>query len=564
MNSSIFFFLRTPSSTKVKHTACSKFVLKSNVFNCARSLSCTKKYSSSTSFLNHVRIHGNDSELIIGQKSERIITSQKYHYQSSLKGSSNFFLTSLGPPRRSIGNTTQSKLLFSSDSNAQIKDGEYYYQKALEAIQKSEQLEKEIEEKQANEQYEAMRKVLDKQQARNHGDFMVTHHKKNQTDEDNSSIKSRAAGVALVKTISKQTNLNKKKKDNGSRVNKINKLKKDTPKKKKTPEDYLTESRKLLEEAALKFAHPKALVKLGNQFLSDAEYYDKNETDETMREFSSSIFCHYNDTMTSMITETVTNLLHHPVEKALYLYISAGHQGESKEGWYNAAHLLWSGFSSSDDDDDTFLYKPNQNLAIEYFTNAMDLGDVDAMYFLGVQYYNQGDARKGIELIQKASESGHTGADYYLSLIYLNGDEELNIENDLQKFQLYLNNACEPSSSSNNNTPNPDALNLRANCHYFGSEGYPKSNSKALQDYKAAAQYGHGEAACSAGAMLFNSSLEDSKQEAFEYYQLSAELGCQEGWRNVVRCYALGEGVQRNVDTAKYIANLMLDKEEEK
>ena len=76
----------------------------------------------------------------------------------------------------------------------------------------------------------------------------------------------------------------------------------------------------------------------------------------------------------------------------------------------------------------------------------------------------------------------------------------------------------------------------------------------------------------SAGAMLHQGVFSDDgqtviierdQQRAFDLYQQAGELGSIEGWRNVVSCYATGQGVPKCLDTAKYIANTMLKEEEE-
>ena len=52
--------------------------------------------------------------------------------------------------------------------------------------------------------------------------------------------------------------------------------------------------------------------------------------------------------------------------------------------------------------------------------------------------------------------------------------------------------------------------------------------------------------------------VEQDQRRAFEFYQRAGELGSAEGWRNVVSCYATGQGVPKCMDTARHIANTML------
>jgi len=114
---------------------------------------------------------------------------------------------------------------------------------------------------------------------------------------------------------------------------------------------------------------------------------------------------------------------------------------------------------------------------------------------------------------------------------------------------------------------NPDSLFLRGHCRYFGTDGFDKDASAAMMDFMAAAENGHVDAMVSAGALLHRGVMSDDgkkiiierdQRRAFELYQRAGELGSIEGWRNVVSCYATGEGVPMCMDTAKYIANTML------
>ena len=65
--------------------------------------------------------------------------------------------------------------------------------------------------------------------------------------------------------------------------------------------------------------------------------------------------------------------------------------------------------------------------------------------------------------------------------------------------------------------------------------------------------------------MLFstNSGVVQDQVKAFQLYQLAGELGSREGWRNVVACYATGQGVTQSTSTAKYIAKIMLKEGED-
>ena len=52
-----------------------------------------------------------------------------------------------------------------------------------------------------------------------------------------------------------------------------------------------------------------------------------------------------------------------------------------------------------------------------------------------------------------------------------------------------------------------------------------------------------------------------NQRRAFKLYQEAAEMGSEDGRKNVIACYALGEGVPKCENTAKHIAQIMLKQE---
>ena len=265
----------------------------------------------------------------------------------------------------------------------------------------------------------------------------------------------------------------------------------------------------LLEEAALQHGHPSALVHMGSTAWFELE----------------------------------------DVEQAKEYYRRAGEQG-SREGWYNLGNVLWH-------DDEHPRAKDH---AMEAFHKAIQLGDSDAMYFVGVDYLSKEDEtdknryRQGLSWIESSAEQGHVGALYYLAVFYLQGNTLLGIEPcSTLDFRARLDKACSAGSS--------DALFLRGHAHYHGDHDVDQDYELALEDFLAAAAAGHADAAVSAGAMLHQgvgSVIPRDQERAFQLYQEAGELGSIEGWRNVVACYALGEGVPKSEEIAKYIAKTML------
>jgi TPR repeat protein len=293
--------------------------------------------------------------------------------------------------------------------------------------------------------------------------------------------------------------------------------------------NYMLQHRELLEQAAA-LEHPTALVQLGNLALQDAKKKGANQQE----------------------------LIH----KAMDLFRRSGQAG-NRVGWYNLGQLLWTGYPAWDEEDHSEDDEPpteqilakDLHEATEAFTNAIDLGDPDAMYLVGVHRMTTGHKEpifSGLRLIDKAGDLGHGGALYYLALLHLNGEEKLELApSTMGEFMGRLDRAVEAGSL--------DARFTRGHSYYHGTEGYPQDYRKSMEDFLQAADEGHADAAVSAGAMLYSGiGVVQDQQKAFELYQHAGELGSVEGWQNVVACYTTGEGVPKSLQTAKYIKDTML------
>jgi TPR repeat protein len=134
-----------------------------------------------------------------------------------------------------------------------------------------------------------------------------------------------------------------------------------------------------------------------------------------------------------------------------------------------------------------------------------------------------------------------------------------NRDGDAAEFRRLLSAAADAG--------NPDSLFLRGHCRYFGTDGHDRDAAAAMDDFLGAAEGGNADAMVSAGALLHRGLrggdgmsvvVERDQRRAFELYQRAGELGSAEGWRNVVSCYATGQGVPKCMDTARHIANTML------
>lgn len=402
--------------------------------------------------------------------------------------------------RWNLSSSFFSSTSFTTDSalmNSRQMTGNDCYQNALDALKKAETRKHEIEQRRSKEQFEAWQKAQEK------------------------TASPRSKGIAIVKTIAKQS-------------------RKDIKKEEEEKGEWTDMARSWMEAAAFQHGHPKALIILGNDAMEEA---NKTVNVKGKKDISK---------------EHIESLVH----KAMELYEAAGEKGAA-EGWFNLGHIMWTGYPSAEGESDTttedpeIIIAPDRNASLKLFERAIEMGDYDAMYFVGVQYLSSIEEHKeqliaGLGFIQAAAAAKHGGALYYYALLHRNGNGALNITPcSPEKFVLLLDAAAQAD--------NPDALFLRAHCSYHGEDGYKQDYHMSLRDFVSAAEAGNADAAVSAGAMLHQGTgVNRNQQRAFEMYQKAGEMGSVEGWRNVVACYALGEGVPECKQTAKYIAKTIL------
>jgi len=393
----------------------------------------------------------------------------------------------------------------STNANEEKGTGEDTYQQALQLMKQADDLDEKKEEDRSNMMYEAYQESKEKE------------------------LNPKLQGVKVVKTLVKQVRKDRTKNDGSS--------------------DKRNEAVELLKQAANEHNHPDAAIQLGNMLLKTASRSLNNKVKQDGK----------SDAKDSVV-------------KAIDLFRRAGDAG-SRVGWYNLGHLLWTGFPSPGDtegkseeqnssgavakeiEDDTRIVVADMKEAMNAFRKAIELGDSDAMYLVGVHRLGQNDLesnRIGFDLIERAADAGHHGALYYVALMNLNGEPEIGLEPcSLGKFVTLLDRAVEAGSV--------DAQFVRGNSFYGGTDGYPQDFKRALDDFLQAADEGHADSAVSAGAMYHNGvGVLKEQRKAFELYQLGGELGSKEGWINVVDCWQQGLGVPKSEETARYIKETML------
>lgn len=414
-------------------------------------------------------------------------------------------------------------------TTAETTTGEEAYQQATELLRLAREAERGREQERSQKMYEAWKQSEDREQS------------------------AKTQGVKVIKTLVRETRRDQLSNSSGG-----------------GQADAGRRARELLTRAAHVHSHPEASVLLGNMLLSEASAGLKKKKKNA-------------DVGGADVRDAAAEK--RMVEEAAGLFRRAGEAG-SRVGWYNLGQLLWTGFPPAGDEDDDAdgdgdndetvevdgrfqtgdghdgeasdkILPDDMHEAMEAFTRAIDLGDGDAMYLVGVHRITQGgreNYHSGTLLIRRAAEAGHGGALYYLALLHLNGEPHLGMEPcSSEEFKARLDRAVEAGSS--------DARFTRGHSYYHGTEGYPQDFRRALDDFLQAADEGHADSAVSAGAMLHSGvGVLTDQRRAFELYQLAGELGSEEGWANVIDCWRQGLGVPKSEDTARHIEETMLSK----
>jgi TPR repeat protein len=472
-----------------------------------------------------------------------------------------------------LSNTTNEDELSKDKS---IKNGDDVYNLAMDTLQKAEKAKKLNEEKLLREQYDAMNKQRQRSlQREKKGELNPKLARINSTENS----RDRAAGVAVIRTIVKQSQRKEIQIDQHRIDNRDH--------------DELfweNKARELMEEAAFKYGHPSALVRLGNDALESSE----SDDDDLQRLMQLALNVQNDVYRDQTDTNHYNEYLSPSQQLAACLYKAAGRRG-SAEGLFNLGHLLWEIGENESIKDDAF----------QAFYNSFVLGDVDAMYFLAVQYLSHDEEdtseastkftsllgrffdridqtlsgsldtnqdlamlnfgplvledhlhQLGYNMLHEAAlRHNHGPALYHLAILH----QQVNQNDDEFKSILMLAAA----------TGHSDSLFLQGHCYYHGSDGYELDLKEALDNFLAAAENSHIDAMISAGAMLHGGVqnkdgeyiIQQDMPRAFDLYQQAGELGSLDGWRNIVHCYATGKGVPKCLDTAKHIAETMLKEE---
>lgn len=384
--------------------------------------------------------------------------------------------------------------------------GEECYQLAMDALQNATKAKQLHEEQLLKEQYDAMEKQRQRtkqreQQRQQKNDPRLQRLNNISNGDDN---KDRAAGVAVVRTIVKQSNAAVQVEQwNNTSTSQQQQQKQSNTKKqtteKKDEEYWQRIAQQCLEEAAFRYGHPSALVRMGNEALSrlkdgsatnseplfDYEKYKEwmNESPIDICKLTSAAMNHNDNGDGSSNSNKIL---------AQYLYSEAGKHG-SAEGWYNLGHTLWEDTDITTTTTTSDISSTTKYKAMEAFHKAMELGDVDAIYFVAAQYLSyevegHDDVNSSSNLLLKNVYEQY-GPEFVSSL------QSMIIEREWDDF---MEKSTQPESSNHINTLDPAATAVQTTeveaeiMPSFESSNHLHRHGYALLNI--AAQHNHGPA----------------------------------------------------------------------
>ena len=178
--------------------------------------------------------------------------------------------------------------------------------------------------------------------------------------------------------------------------------------------------------------------------------------------------------------------------------------------------------------------------AVKWYRKGAEAGNARAMNILGVMYANgqgveQSDA-EAVKWYRKGAEAGNANAMNSLGWMYQSGKGVE--QSDTEAVKWYRKGA--------------EAGNANAMCNlgwmYENGQGVEQSNTEAVKWYKKAADGGN------AWAMNRLGELSSSYSEELKWYNLAADKGNSDAMFNLVWMYRMGNGVDKDINTALYWA----------
>lgn len=186
-------------------------------------------------------------------------------------------------------------------------------------------------------------------------------------------------------------------------------------------------------------------------------------------------------------------------------------------------------------------------IQVTMFTAAMSLSSLalGQSFEAGIKAYIRDDYATAIENFRPLAERGIVKAQYFLGVMYDNGEGVLQDYN--KAFQWYRRAAEQGDIAAQ---------------HFLGmmyeqGEGVPKDDNEAVQWYRRAAEQGYASAQYNLGNMLSNGrEVTQNYSEAAQWLRRGAEQGHANSQLNLGVMYAKGQGVTRDLVITYFLSNL--------
>ena len=197
--------------------------------------------------------------------------------------------------------------------------------------------------------------------------------------------------------------------------------------------------------------------------------------------------------------------------------------------------------------------------AMEYFTQALELGDVDSNVAIGRTYLaGYGDptssTASALEYIETAFKQGRPSGAYYMAYLY---EEGIGVTQDVNQAMELYTSVLEMKELSRYDAYLVDAARTRIGILYVEGKGIPQDYDKALSNFKMSAKKGYAMAQYYMGQMYENGYGVDKDYEtAYDWYVKAAKQDYAPALNQLGYLYYKGNGVDADLDQAIYYHKL--------
>lgn len=192
-----------------------------------------------------------------------------------------------------------------------------------------------------------------------------------------------------------------------------------------------------------------------------------------------------------------------------------------------------------------FREKNNDELAFSWLEKAADQGLLEAQLELASSYIRgagvKQDSGKGLEIYHQLARQNFAMAQFELGDFYMAGSLDGDIHPDVSKALFWYETAA--------NQKMVQAMN-RLGSLYRDKERTFHNLDISSSWFRKAAEETDVFAMIELAENLLKSNLDESKQEATEWYRRAAELGASKAQYALAESYALGRGIERDYEKA--------------